>query len=293
MTAIAPANRPPAGRLAMTPGRRVALLLGLPVVLVIIVANSYSLVQNLGMGSYQIRSYSVPLATSGLTIGLNGGDGTVRGVPAGTAGTTAGEARVSGTVRYDLGRPTVRRGAGSLGLDCPRIDLGNCSLDATVNVPEGTPVDMATGGGDLSAAGLSGATTLSTDGGNVSVSGDTGDLTARSGGGDVTADSISGTDVRLSTDGGNVSATAVESPHLTAETGRGDITLTFTSPPQYVQVNTSGGNVTIVVPRGSYIVDASTAGGSVSKIQSTPGAHDTISATSGGGDITIRYPDGS
>jgi hypothetical protein len=143
VTTISPPSLPPAGtgpapgqpsrRLPLTPGRRVALLLGVPVVLVVIAGNAYSLVQNVGKSSFPVSS-SIPLADNGLTVSFHGGTGTVHGVAS-----LAGRAQFHGTVNYDLARPAVHLGPGNLGVDCPGIDLGNCSLNATDTSPRGPP----------------------------------------------------------------------------------------------------------------------------------------------------------
>ena len=293
MTVISPPTSPPAGaapapgrppaRLPMTPGRRAALLLGVPVVLVVITANAYSVVQNLGKGSFPVPDTSLTVPSSGLVVSLGGGNATVRG----DSPTSA--AHLSGTVSYALARPSLHVRAGDISLSCPFIDTGNCNLNATVDAPASAAVKLTTGGGDLSVSGLSGAVSASTDGGNVTASRLTADVTVSTGGGDVTVSQLSGT-VSLHTDGGNITGSAITSAYVSAATGGGDITLTLTRPPRDLTVRTDGGNVTIVVPKGvAYDVQAHTDGGSVSKnVQTTSTPTYQISATSGGGDITIE-----
>jgi hypothetical protein len=273
----------PANRLRMTPGRGLALVLGVPVVLTLIAAGGYSVVQNLGRASFPI-SYQVPVPPSGLAMSVGGGNVTVRGdAPSATT------AQVSGTVSYDIGRPSVRYGATGISLNCPRIDLGNCDLSATVDVAASTAVKLTTGGGDLSVSGVSGVVSASTDGGNVSATGLSGGVTLSTGGGDVTVSQLSGP-VSLHTDGGNITGTGITSTQVRASTGGGDIQLTLTRAPQDLTVNTDGGNVTIVVPAGvSYRVNDNTGGGTVTNnvhLDSTSPYQ--ITATSGGGDITIN-----
>ena len=331
MTTLSPAAPPsaprpprsgrPRGRLPLTPGRRAALLFGVPVVLAVIVYNAYDLVLSVGTGSFPVRYDNVPVADSGLTISLGGGSATVRG------GTSApGVAQVSGTVTYHLARPSVRQEAGGIGLNCPWLDEGNCSLDATVNMPSGAALTMTTGGGDLTASDLTGGAKLSSDGGNItlthaagplSLSSSGGDLTASdltgsatlntdggnitlthaagplslsSSGGDVTVSNISGTAATISADGGNINGTGVDIPRVSAASSGGDVTLTFTAAAtlRNLQVNADGGNVTVIVPRGQYDVTMHTDGGSITRsIQSDPSSPDVITLTSNGGDISI------
>jgi hypothetical protein len=267
----------------MTPGRRVALLLGVPVVLVVIAGNGFSLVQNIGKGSFSV-SDTVSLRDGGLTVNFNGGDATVRG-----GASSAGSARVYGTVNYDLARPAVRTGPDTFSLACPPIDVGNCSLSGTVDAPAGATLTVNAGGGDLSAYGLAGPDTLDSDGGTLTVTGDTGDLIATSGGGDLNASQVSGAHVSLTSDGGTVTGTTVTAPQVTVGSGGGDVTLTFTAVPRDVRVISDGGTVKIVVPYvpHGYIVNETPDGGTVTGIQSSRGATDVITVNSGGGDINI------
>jgi hypothetical protein len=86
--------------------------------------------------------------------------------------------------------------------------------------------------------------------------------------------------------------TAITAARVTASTGGGDIEITLTRVPRDLLVSTDGGNITIVVPAGStqYHVTASTDGGNVddSAIPDNTSSTNQITATSGGGDITIR-----
>jgi hypothetical protein len=267
----------------MTPGRGVALVLGVPVAVALIAAGGFSVVQNLGRASFPV-SYQVPVPPSGLAMNLSGGNATVRG-----DAPSAHTAQVSGTVSYDLARPSVRHDASGISLNCPGIDTGNCDLDATVDVAASTAVTLTTGGGDLSVSGVSGVVSASTDGGNVTATGLPGRVTLSTGGGDVTVSQLSGP-VSLHTDGGNITATGIMSTQVSAATGGGDVTLTLTQAPHDLTVSTDGGNITIVVPPapGGYIVTKTTDGGNLGgNLQSTPGATDLITAHSGGGDITI------
>jgi hypothetical protein len=148
---------------------------------------------------------------------------------------------------------------------------------------------VRSGGGDVSAYGLAGPDTLATDGGTLTVTGDTADLTATSGGGDMTVSHVSGAHVALSSDGGTVTGTTVAAPVVTAGSGGGDVTLTFTTVPRHVRVDSDGGTVRIVVPYQAqgYIVNETPDGGTTAGIASAPGATDVITVNSGGGDISV------
>jgi DUF4097 and DUF4098 domain-containing protein YvlB len=296
MAAITPA-------FPMTRGRRVALVLGVPVCLALIAYNGFDLVANFGEGKYAV-SYALPAGAKSLTLSDAGGQVTIKQAP-------VSRATLTGTARYSLIRSTVTEhtagGRTTIGNHCPLTLVGDCELDATVSVPVGLPVAASTGGGnasvtgatgpvtlssgggDLSADDVSGPLSLSTTGGNIQVNAITAHtLTASSGGGDITADGVSSATFTANTSGGNIQAT-VTSPRVTAGSGGGDIDIVFTTDPSNVRVSTSGGNITIVLPRDgtTYAVAATSAGGSVSEIPSNPNSPRAITATTGGGHISI------
>ena len=287
MSATLPASPPSLareGRLRLTPGRRVALVLGVPVVLAIIAFTGFGYVGDIGHASYPV-SFTVPAARdTGLTLNLNGGNATLRS----DAAAVPGRASVTGTVDYSLTRPTLRHHAGDISFACPHVDLGNCTLNATVDLPAAdTPLHLSSGGGDVSATGLDGTSSLTTDGGNLTLAAVAGTLTVSSGGGDVTADHLGGTP-SLTTNGGNINATAIDAGRVTVTSGGGDVTLSFSQAPSNVHVTANGGNVTIIVPPGGhYDVTTIPDGGNVNALPRTSGATNVIWVKSGGGDINI------
>jgi len=277
-----PAGRSLPARLVMTPARRAAILIGVPIVFLIFIAGGFSVVSSAGTGSFPV-SAAIPLPKGQLAMNFGGGSGTLQGSSAVSA-----TARVTGTVRYHLTRPTLRTGAGNLSLSCPADDEGNCSLDGSVDIPAGTVLTVSTGGGNLTATNLSGGGTLEAGGGDITLSQATGDFALTSGGGNVRASHLSGPAITMSADGGNVTGSAITATRLTASSGGGNVTLSLATSPRDLQVQADGGSVTIVVPPGKYMVSTDADGGSVSSaVPSTPGAQDVISVTSGGGNISI------
>jgi hypothetical protein len=267
----------------MTPARRSAILIGVPIVFLIFITGGYSIVSNTATGSFPV-SKSIDIVGGKLTMNLGGGNATLSG-----SDTVSATARLAGTVHYHIKVPTLRTSEGNISLDCPVVDTGNCTLDATIDVPAGVALALSTGGGDLSASDLSSGGTLSTGGGNITLNGSTGDLALTSDGGNVHASDVGGQTVTISANGGNVGGSAITASHLTVGSGGGDVTLTLTSSPHDLQVASDGGNVTIVVPRGQYIVNANADGGSLNPgdISSARNATDVISVTSGGGNISV------
>ena len=255
-----------AARLPMAPARRVALLFGVPLCLLFTAIAGFSLVAHVGSGSTAV-SYQVPAGARRATVTTSGGDVLLRQAGSGTG-------TLTGTGYYSLVRPhiTHRFAAGAATFDyrCP-IGFVNCGLNATLSVPRGTAVSV------------------STDGGNVTAEGTVGDITLSTGGGNVTADRMAG-DLAFSTGGGNIQASFVTATQVTADTGGGDIEITFTSVPRDVQVSTGGGNITIIVPPGGahYHITAITGGGETHTLPDDPSSPNVITATSGGGDITIK-----
>jgi hypothetical protein len=291
-------NRPagddprPAGRgpLRMTAGRRAALVFGVPVCVALVAAAGLSLVADIGTSSYPVN-YTFPasdqgIAVSRIAVSTDGGQLTLAQAP-------VHQATLTGTATYSLIRPNpVRAVSGhvaSYDYRC-RAPVGNCGLNATVTIPDGMTASMSTGGGNAEVTGTAGTVSLNTGGGELTARNVSGPVTLTTGGGNITADDAAGP-LTLDTDGGDVQGNAIRSADVTASSGGGDITITFTAVPSDVTVSTSGGDITIVVPNGptAYHVNATSAGGNVSKtVPQSPSSTHVIAATSGGGDITIR-----
>lgn len=260
-----PGTRPP-----LTPARRLALVVGVPVCLGLVAIGGYSFVSDIGKGNITVN-YTIPAAATRLSVAVDGGDVVLNQV-------SHGQGSVAGTGSYSLIRPDIIKrysgGAAFFGYTCSNIS-GNCKLNAVVKIPSAMAVSVSTNGGDVTADGITGATrpvTLSTDGG------------------DVTASQVAGV-LSLSTDGGDIHATGVASTQVTADTSGGDITIVFTEPPSDVTVSTDGGDITIVVPQGTTSYDVSTSTDSGDLTDSVPistSSPNRITATSSGGDITIR-----
>ena len=314
MAAMSPGNTvppettgapPTAQPLPLTPGRRAALAIGVPVCLLLIAYGGFDLIANLGVGHFPVR-YTAPASTKSLTVTTGGGQLSLR--------PTAGRVTLAGTARYTLIRSTFTArtadGNTALGYRCVTLPTEDCALDATISAPAAMPVTASTAGGNASVAGLSGPVTLSSGGGNLSAGHISGPLslntsggsvqltaitsptlTAATGGGNIQAAGISSPAVTAATGGGNIQATGVSAAAVTARTGGGDIEIVFSSVPRDIQVNTSGGDITLVLPRGTtaYHVIATTSGGSIAdSLPQQTSSPNVIAASTGGGNITIR-----
>jgi hypothetical protein len=273
--------------LPLTPARRVALLIGVPACLAVTGFTGFDLIAMVGQGHFHF-SHTFAATTRQLSVTDAGGNVVLEQA-------ATGPARLSGSGYYSIVRPNFTEHATAtsavFGIDC-NFPVGRCGLDMTVSVPTGTAATVSTGGGGLTADRMTGDLALHTDGGNIQANDTTGDVTMTTGGGDLTADHVAGDHLSMDTDGGNIQATGVAETRLAATSGGGDIEIVFTVVPRDVTVRTDGGNVTIVVPRGTtqYRLSASTDGGNVddNTIPYSPSSPDEITASSGGGDVTIE-----
>jgi hypothetical protein len=310
----------------MTPGRWVALAVGVPVALALIGWTGFSLVASVSHGSYPF-SYAIPVQHGQVAVNINAGDVTLQEAPG--SSTTA---RLTGTVQYGLIRPaigeTITPTGANIDMSCNGINT-NCGMSASLDVPAHTAVTLWSNGGDITASGFSNGMTLQAAGGNVNATNLAGNLQLDSGGGDLTANGLTGSlqiateggnvnaddwtgtgttrvdtgggdmtvngltgNFQMSTEGGNVDASGIASALVGMDTGGGNVTLALTQVPQNLQITAEGGNVTVILPLGSTTYDISTPdnqGANVSYPQSLFSSTSThkITIDSGGGDITV------
>jgi hypothetical protein len=275
--------RPPAA-LRMTPGRWLALAIGVPVALALIGWTGFSFVSDLGQASFPVNR-TIPLEHGRLVASMDGADIVLRPGHA-----ENGQARLTGTAHYSLLRPDFTVHGGDLNFQC-RIPTGNCGLDARLAVPPRTAVSLATGGGNMQVSGLQSSLTLNSGGGDVTVSGPEGPVTVDTGGGNLTAGDLGGT-LRFSTGGGDANGHGLFAPTVTTDSGGGNVTLVFTRPPANLTVTSGGGDITILLPRGAteYAITSRPGGGDYSRADTVPinsAAPDKITVDSGGGNIRI------
>lgn len=280
-----PASRPAVpGQLPLTPGRWFVLFIGVPVLLAIIGWTGFNFVALAGQASFKVHD-TIPVRGGELTALVNSGDVTLR--QAGSGGATA---ELTGSAHYSLFRPTISISGSVVQYPC-RIPVGNCSLNATLQVPAHTAVLLSTFGGDVTIPRFTGSPlTVSTDGGDLSAGDLTGTLDLTTGGGDLSARTLDGS-VHVVTDGGDLGVRAMDTPKSTIFSGGGDVSLVFTTAPDNLQITSDGGNVTLVLPSVplGYNVTTNADGGTVSNtLGDETTAARTISVDSGGGNITIR-----
>jgi len=266
----------------MTPGRWVTLAIGVPIALAFIGWSGFSLVAGLGQASFPV-STAIPVEHGRLVASTGGGDLTVH--QGQVSGATA---RLTGTVQYSLVRPDFTVTGNGVSLHC-RLPTGNCGLNATLDVPSHTAVDLTTGGGNMQVSGIQGNVTLDSAGGEVGISGIGGTADVLSGGGNLTASDLGGV-LNFNTSGGEVGGSGLFSPRVTTDSGGGNVTLVFTKVPDYVKIGSSGGEITIVVPSGnaSYAITSNASGGSYhASVPTNDASRHSIQVDSGGGNISI------
>jgi len=151
-------------RVPMTTGRRLALVIGVPLILLIIGWNALSAAAYAGQATYPVR---LDLPASGGTVKVSIDSGDLNGGPG------AGDRlRLTGTARYSVVRSTVTWHATPSGVTvvsrCHFV-VGECSFNYRVALPAGSPAILSDGSGDITVTGVT-----STD---VTASDDSGDVT--------------------------------------------------------------------------------------------------------------------
>ena len=271
--------------LPMTPGRRIALLLGVPLALAIIAWTGLTEVAFAGLGSYPVR---LAVQVRGSTVGLSAGAADVQVTQA--AGNTL---RLTGKARYSLVRSTVTWHMTPSGVilspECHFI-TGICSFDFRAVLPAGKRVVLSDGSGDLTLRGLSGPVTAGSGSGDVQANLLSGTLSLQSGSGNISGSALSGPQVTLNAGSGNIAIGGLASLDVVVNDGSGNVTLIFSKVPTRVKVSDSSGNVSVVLPPGParYQVNATTDSGnrSVSVPTTTAPTH-VITVAAGSGNISI------
>ena len=253
--------------LPMTRGRRVALLLGLPVALALIGYTGLTEVALAGQASYPVR---LAVQVHGGTVRLSAGEADVR-----VSQAPGSQLLLTGTAHYSLVRSTVtlhRTPSGVIVSPRCRFIAGVCGFDLHAAVPEGKRAVISTGSGSVHAENMPDGITLET------------------GSGDISGGALSGPEVTLKTGSGDIGITGLAGSRVFASAGSGDITLTFTRVPARVHVENGSGNVTVVLPPGNtfYQVNASTDSGNREvTVPTSSASQHVITVTDGSGNVSI------
>jgi len=251
--------------LVLSAGRRWALVLGLPFVLGAIGYGGLNFVALVGQDSYRLQPITAPISNK-VSVGVGNGDITV--VPS-----SGKRAVVSGVVHYSLFRPVVKWDHTAtrtflVGPNC--FWAGSCGAELTLAVPARDAVRATSGSGNVSARGLTGALDLD------------------DGSGDIQLDYVSGPLV-LSDSSGDITGTYISATRVQANDSSGDVDLSFTRPPDDVDVSDASGDITVAVPaKVSYSVVANADSGSTDiRVPTNPLSHNVIHLSDDSGDISV------
>jgi hypothetical protein len=272
-------------RLPMTKGRRLALLLGVPIALALIGWTGLTEVAYAGLGSYPVR-LSVPVHGSTVSLSTSAADVQVTQA----AGSTL---QLTGKARYSLVRSTVTLHATRSGvIVSPRCHffIGDCSFSLRAVLPAGKRAVLSDGSGNLTLRGLTGPVSVVSGSGDVQANLLSRTVSLQTGSGDISGDSLSGAQATLKDGSGDIVIHGLASLDVVVSDGSGDIALTFSKVPSHVRVSDSSGNVSVVLPPGptQYQVNATTNSGNrtVSVPTNSASAH-VITVTDGSGDVSV------
>jgi len=149
----------------MTPARRVILILGVPVALVLLAVFAYNAVTQTYQVGYHVH-VSVPAGSQRVRVSIDNADATIRPGP---------DSRivVDGTLRGSLHRPAFSWRPAAAGLvlhsSCLLGYTASCTMAYNVSVPRGLPVTVTDASGDLTVSGLRGPVTLSDGSGDITL----------------------------------------------------------------------------------------------------------------------------
>lgn len=300
--------------LPMTRGRRLTLVIGVPVAVALILVcvplwarGALQVVANHDQVGYSV-AVSAPVRGGHVKVTSGNGDMVFR------TSRTAHDISVRGHLSGDLARPTFSHQSTATGLDLNsgcNAPFGHCNISFTVTAPAGLPVTLDDAFGNLTAGHLSGPVSLSDNSGDIHTSDLDGRIQLNDQFGNIWASQLRGTmrmvnnsgdinvsgatgDTQLQDSFGNIYLTGLAAASVVATNNSGDITLRFATVPTQVNVTDSFGNVTLILPAGAVAYQVHThdsfGSTSVSVAQSPTSAH-VIRVRNNSGDITIRTQD--
>jgi Putative adhesin len=274
-------------RLPMTPGRVLALVLGIPLALVFIVSAGLEEVALAGQGTMPVR-LDVPVHGRTVSVSVDQADLSVG------QGAAGHRLRLTGTARYSIVRATVHRLVRPSGVSvfshC-NFPYGVCSFDYQVALPAGLPAVLSDSSGDLTLQGLPGHVTAYDGSGDIQATALSGSASITDASGDINGTSLSGAKLILQNSSGDIAVTGLTSADVTVSNDSGDVDLTFTAIPDRVSISNSSGDVSVVLPPGvAYRVSAQTlSGGTSIGVATSPTSPHIITVTDQSGDISITH----
>lgn len=172
-------------------------------------------------------------------------------------------------------RRVERQPDGTLRLSssCQVLFGGSCDVDYDIAVPAGTRVRIDAGAGDVDLEQLASGTPVQ----------------IRTSAGDISAVGLDVPELELRASAGDVEAHDVSARVVRVRTSAGDVALSLDDPLVRLEVDASAGDVDIEVPDRAYRLDVDSTAGDVdtSTVRNDPDARRTIEAHASAGDITI------
>ncbi|MGW6195866.1 DUF4097 family beta strand repeat-containing protein [Kribbella sp. NPDC055110] len=215
--------------------------------------------------SYPVHDSSLLVKGGSATIEVRPGDGTEIKVDRQSSRNMFGS---DPSEKYHESEGTLELNSGGCGF----LSFG-CKTTYVLTVPRDLKLTVESSSGNMTIAGIEGATELKSSSGNIEVHDVRGPLDLKSSSGDLEADGLTATSV-------------------TAHSSSGSTSLDFAVAPQTVEAKTSSGDVSIRIPSGteSYKVDTATSSGDeAANVSNNPNATRTITAKTSSGDVSIEY----
>ena len=215
--------------------------------------------------SYPVHDSSLLVKGGAATVEVRPGDGTEIKVE------RQFERNVFGSdpnEKYDESEGKLELNSGGCGF----LSFG-CKTTYVLTVPRDLKLTVESSSGDMTIAGIQGATELKSSSGDIEVHDVRGPLDLKSSSGDLEADGLTATSV-------------------TAHSSSGSTSLDFAVAPETVEAKTSSGDVSIRIPSGTetYKVDTDTSSGDeAANVNNDPNAKRTITAKTSSGDVSIEY----
>jgi hypothetical protein len=234
-----------------------------------------------------------------------GGSVTVSGAAGATVDSDGGPVQATGidgplNVTSAGGNVTISHATDGASLDSGggQVQASRISGPLTVDTEGGDALvtdavgseDLNSGGGRIDVARIGGPLTLGTDGGSAMVESLTGNLHASTGGGPLEATEVAATDATVTTDGGWAELALISAPNnVLVSTDGGQASVLIGGAPGAVVIATDGGPAILHVPGGTYALTTASDGGPQHvAFAANPGAHRSISVSTGGGPLSIE-----
>jgi len=251
-----------------SPVRRTALIFGLALVLLVILASAATAVGFITRTrAEQHHAYDLP----GSRLVLDANNGSIHIAPG-----QPGRVEVDAHLHYSQlspAKPTARLEGDRLILrdGCRNFINFICDVTYDLRVPATLALRADSGNGDLRVSGI------------------TGELDLRTSNGAISSDGVPA-QLRLQTGNGAITATGLHASVVDARTSNGTVQLSFLQAPRQVTARSSNGDISIAVPPqgGPWRVEAETSNGKRTiDIPTDPAASNTITARTSNGDITL------